>query len=468
MTLARQLSVKQFAFLKIANLFLKQLQPLQNVDMRGWAPWWRVRESFAGAWQENVEIRPETILRHPTVYACVTLIAGDISKMRCRLMSVDRNDIWTEAESPAFSPFFRKPNSYQEPIEFFSTWIISKLVNGNTYVLKQRDQRGVVVGGYVLDPSKVIVQQATDGSIWYELRRDYLSRVAAESIVVPSREIIHDKCFPLFHPLVGVSPLEAAGLVATQALNVWHSSSEFFGNGAQPGGVLTVQGSPSQIITEDLKTRWDANFSGANAGKVAVIADGMKYEPLKPLNATDAQMVETLKLADEAICRVFHVPGYKVGVGPQPTFNNVGALNQQYYNECLQHPTESIEQLLDEGLELPKPYRVAFDTGDLLRMDEAALITSEKAAQGLKTPNESRNRLNLPGIAGGETVYRQEQEHSLETLAALDAAARRAALTGETETPPSDPEPEDPDPTDVDDAKSLDRFEVALWRKMAA
>ena len=166
MTLAqRQLSVKQFAFLKMANLFLKQLAPLANVDMRGWAPWWRVRESYAGAWQENVEIRPETILRHPTVYACVTLIAGDISKMSCGLYTVDGDDIWTKAESPSFSPFLRKPNRYQTRAEFFSTWVISKLVNGNTYVLKQRDQRGIVVAGYVLDPSRVEVKQATDGSI---------------------------------------------------------------------------------------------------------------------------------------------------------------------------------------------------------------------------------------------------------------------------------------------------------------
>ena len=38
-----------------------------------------------------------------------------------------------------------KPNRYQTRIQFFETWLISKLRTGNAYVLKERDQRNVVV-----------------------------------------------------------------------------------------------------------------------------------------------------------------------------------------------------------------------------------------------------------------------------------------------------------------------------------
>ena len=49
-------------------------------------------------------------------------------------------------------------------------------------------------------------------------------------------------------------------------------------------------------------------------------------------------------------------------------------------------------------------------------MDTVSLITSEKAAAGIKTPNESRRRLNLPRIAGGDTVYLQQQDYSIEAI----------------------------------------------------
>ena len=52
---------------------------------------------------------------------------------------------------------------------------MSKLVHGNTYVLKQRDARGVVVAGYVLDPTKVTPLVAPDGSIFYALGRSDLA-----------------------------------------------------------------------------------------------------------------------------------------------------------------------------------------------------------------------------------------------------------------------------------------------------
>ena len=50
-------------------------------------------------------------------------------------------DVWNVSTSPAFSPVLRKPNRYQNHIQFVENWIMSKLTRGNAYVLKERDQR---------------------------------------------------------------------------------------------------------------------------------------------------------------------------------------------------------------------------------------------------------------------------------------------------------------------------------------
>lgn len=400
---------------------------LASVDSRsGWFP--IVRESYAGAWQNNVEVSLEHVLAHPTVFACVTLIAFDVSKLRIKLVQQLENDIWPEVDSPSYSPVLRKPNKWQNRIQFYQTWMLSKLVHGNTFVLVQRDGREIITALYVLDPNRVKPLVAPDGSVYYELKRDDLSRQPVEQVIVPASEIIHDKYITLYHPLVGLSPLYASGVAATQGVNIQNNSAHFFANGAIPGGLLLAPGAISQETADRIKTAWESNYGGVNAGRVAVLGDNLRYEPVKMMSSVDSQLVEQLKWSDEKICGAYHVPGYKVGVGQRPPYNQAAQLNQEYYSDCIQVQLESIELLLDEGLGLApgkiegRQLGTEFDLDGILRMDAAALVSSEKEAvgAGLKSPNESRRKLNLPPVKGGESPMMQQQQFSLQALSERD------------------------------------------------
>lgn len=393
---------------------------MSPVDNRG--GWWPiVREPFGGAWQQNVEITLETSLASTAVMRCLSLISSDISKMRLRLVALDKDGIWIETATSAFNAVIRRPNRYQNRIQFYESWVLSKLIHGNTYALKQRDGRGVVTALYILDPLRTKPLVAHDGSVYYQLRRDDLTGITDDDVIVPAREIIHDRWNTFFHPLVGLSPLYAAGLAANQGVGIRKHSTTFFSNNAQPGGILTAPGAIADATAARLKAHWDANYTGANAGKVAVLGDGLKFEPMA-FKASDSQLIEQLKLTDQAVCTVFGVPAYKVGVGQAPAYNNVEALDQQYYSGCLQPLIEAIELALDEGLELPAPYGTEFDLDDLLRMDSATLVKTlaEGVNGGLFSPNEGRKRLNLPPTKGGETPYLQQQNFSLAALSDRD------------------------------------------------
>jgi HK97 family phage portal protein len=395
----------------------------ESVSSRG--GWWPiVHEPFAGAWQRNIERRVEDVLACSTVYTCISLIAGDIGKMRLRLVQQDKNGIWTETESSAFSPVLKKPNRYQTRQQFIENWMVSKLSRGNTYVLKQRDQRGVVVALYILDPCTVKPMVADDGSVWYQLSKDNLSNVPTAIPYVPASEIIHDRMKALYHPLCGVSPLHACGLSAAQAIKIQEGSESFFANGAMPGGILVAPGKISELTVKSLKDQWDNNYSGQNRGKVAVLGDNLRYERMT-LTAHDAQLIEQLKWTAENVAACFMVPGYMVGAGDPPSYNNIEALNQQYYSQCLQTHIEAIEALLDEGLPLPKKYGCEFNLDDLLRMDTATLVRSEAEAvkAGIKAPNEARARLNLGPAKGGNSPMMQQQNFSLEALAERPTAS---------------------------------------------
>ena len=386
----------------------------------GWFP--LVREPFTGAWQQNAEINVQNVLCYSVVYACVTLIASDIGKLRIKLVEEDEDGITAEIDNPAYSPVLRKPNGYQNRIKFLEQWIVSKLLYGNTYALKQRDARGVVSALYILDPSRVMPAVSPDGAVFYQLATDNLSGLE-DGIVAPAEEIIHDVMIPLFHPLIGVSPIMACGLSAIQGLKVQNNSAAFFGNGANPSGVLTAPGHIPPEIVARLKETWDAGFSGDNAGKVAILGDGLKFEAMT-MRATDAQLIEQLRWTGENVCTAFHVPAYMVGVGPAPTYNNVEALQAQYYTQCLQNLIECIELLLDEGLALTPGLYTELDLDSLLRMDTATKTkaAAESIGSGAVAPNEARARwFNLPKVKGGESPYLQMQNYSLEALAKRDA-----------------------------------------------
>lgn len=383
------------------------------------AGWWPViRESFAGAWQRGIAVPIEDALAHPTYWACVTLIAGDVAKIRPKLVEhVDGIDVEVERQSP-YAPVLDRPNHYQNRIQFFTYWMLSKLTRGNAYALKERDSRGIVTGLYLLDPLRVRPMVSPTGQVFYACQQDLLAGLTEASFVIPAREIIHDIGFAPYHPLCGFSPVYAAGHAALQALTINANATRLFKNGSQVGGILTA---PNQISNETaarLEKYWQDNYSGdQNIGKVAVLGDGLKFEKPTVMSAVDAQLIDQLKWDDEKICGVHHVPPYKVAVGPLPSYNNVDALSQDYYGTCLQYYFESIELCLTEGLELPK-YEVEFCVEDLDRMDMAQRmeVATKSVTGGISSPNEARAKFNQPKVKGGERPFLQKQMWPLELL----------------------------------------------------
>jgi HK97 family phage portal protein len=430
--------------------------------------WWPiVSEPFAGAWQRNLGINAGSVLGNVTVFRCIGLISSDIAKMRPRLITETQPGVWEEAESAAFSPVIRKPNHFQNRIQFFENWVSSKLSAGNTYVLKERDQRGVVVAMYVLDPRRVKPLVADNGDVYYQLYSDNLASVS-EQTVVPASEIIHDRWNCLFHPLVGLSPIYANSLVATQGLRIQEHSAKFFANGANPGGVLTAPGRISNETADRLKADWEQRFSGANVGRVAVLGDGLKYEAMA-VNALDSQLIEQLRWTAETICASYGVPAYKAGAAPAPAQTNIEALARQYYQDCLQIHIESIELCLDEGLALPDRYGIEFDLDGLMRMDTATLIEalSKAAGAGLLKPDEGRKRLGYGPVPGGDTPYMQEQNWPLALLAGRELPVRPP--TAPKPLPPAD-DGDDDGSGDAGDQQSADdqRRQIAAQIRRAA
>lgn len=382
-----------------------------------------IRESYSGAFQQNVVIDgPKDLLSFSGIFAPLTLIANDIAKLRVKLVAEGDDDICAEVKQSPFLPVLNRPNHYQNRIQFWAMWIITKLLWGNVYVLKVREPgRRIVRQLYILDPARVKPLVTSEGDVYYELSMDQLNRVGG-TIVVPASEMIHDRMNCLFHPLIGVSPIYACALSATMGRKIQNNSTLFFGNSSRPSGILVT---PSSISDEDalkMKNRWEENYGGANTGRTAVLGNGLKYESISAA-AEQSQLIEQLDWTKFDCADVFHVPQFKVG-GDVPSGATIESLNLMYYSDCLQSLIEAAELCMDEGIELPAGNYVEFDLDGLLRMDQSAqmkLLTD--GVKGVLKIDEARRKLNLPGVAGGNVVYLQQQNFSTEALAKRDASA---------------------------------------------
>ena len=404
------------------------------------------REPFAGAWQRNISCEgPGTLLSFSPIYACVTRIASDIAKLSLGLKMKDERGITVDApKNSPYAAILRKQNSYQNRIQFFRYWLLCKLLFGNAYAIKFRDLRGIVTSLYLVDPRKVTPLVTPDGGVYYSISGDDLARMPTGYAAAPASEVIHDRGPTLWHPLVGVPPLYAAALSGTLGLQIQRNSAAFFSNMSRPSGMLSGPGVINEVTAERLKKEWETNYRAGNIGRTAVLGDGLKYESMA-IAAEASQLAEQLGLTAIDVATAHGMPAYKINQGPMPTNNNVGALNQQYYSDCLQVHIEDIELCLDEGLGLPDGYSTRFDLNGLLRTDPASLYTALGVAvdKTLMTPDEAREELDLPPVEGGDTLYKQEQNYSLAALAKRDAREDPFAKGSPEPAPVVTPEPDD-------------------------
>jgi HK97 family phage portal protein len=408
--------------MRIFGLEIKRAQ-LSPVPGGGGGGWFRIKEAFSGAWQMNVEEKHATVLCYPTLYACLNRIASDIGKLPALLKREDENGIWkTDTANTAFWPVLRKPNHYQTAQQFREAWQLSRLTHGNTYVLKERDARGVVVKLYVLDPCNVMPMVSDSGDVYYQLNFPSAENLLpanypAAQLIVPASEIIHDRLNCFHHQLIGVPPLCAAHWPAVKNLKILRDATRFFSNGANPGGILTAPAGMSDVDAQAVKDYWNTNFQGENSGKVAVIGADMKFTPFA-FKAADSQLVEQMRYSDEQICQPFGIHPFIVGIGTIPAGLKTDDVTNTYYQFALQAPIEAMENLLDEGLGISRPLGVELDLGPLLRMDFAkrAEVMGKLVGDGIATPNEGRFEFGYAPLEGGDTVYMQQQDFPLDQV----------------------------------------------------
>lgn len=385
----------------------RQAAPVEKsagVPSQGFLPTLGAVGSAAG-----VVISQATALTVSTVYACVSIRAQDVARCRPALWRPLADGSRERVLDHQATKLFRRPNRLQTWFEFAQQMEASFLLRGNAYAVALRDRRGAVQELIPVNPDAVMVLEASDGSIFYNVSRVGLFQVSVLQglpTAIPAEDVLHLRDLS-FNATVGAGRITLGRDSIGVALAQEQQAARWMANGSRPSGVLKTAKQLSQAAADRLKVSWNSLFSGvSNVGAVAILEDGLEWQQMN-LTAADMEYLEQRKFSVLDVCRWFRMPPHKVAVVEGSSKLNQTQADQDYVNNVIMPDLEMWEQKLTQFFDLDEEgLEVNFDESALLRADIMTRLNIGRLGvlSGLMSPNEWRKSEKMTPVDGGDEV----------------------------------------------------------------
>ncbi|MDO5116196.1 MAG: phage portal protein [Synergistaceae bacterium] len=249
---------------------------------------------------EVVNIR--TAMAVSAVYACVGIIAETIGQLPVRVKKGKRGG---GTEPADYHPIYRllgiRPNEWQTSQEFREMMTQHLCLTGNCYAEIIRDNKGTPRELLPLQPQHVTVEQRRNWDVNYRVQAQ---NGTARNLT--QKDIFHLK-YRTLDGYRGISPIGWQRETVGNAIAALNYSSRMLKNGGRPSGVLEIPNLLGEEAYKRLKSSWEENYSGKNAGKTAILEEGAKYSAVSMSNE-DMQFIQSRQFTVEEVARIFRVP----------------------------------------------------------------------------------------------------------------------------------------------------------------
>lgn len=400
---------------------------------------------FFGGTTSGKAVTERSAMQMTAVYSCVRILAEAIAGLPLHLYKYGEDGSKEKATGhPLYALLHDEPNPEMTSFVFRETLMSHLLLWGNAYAQIIRNGKGDVVALYPLMPNRMKVDRDEHGELYYEYQtsQDDAHTMKGSVIRLSPRDVLHVPGLG-FDGLVGYSPIAMAKNAIGLAIATEEYGSKFFANGATPGGVLEH---PNVVKDpERVRSSWNAAFGGsANANKVAVLEEGMKYTPIS-ISPEQAQFLETRKFQIDEIARIFRVPPHMIGDLEKSSFSNIEQQSLEFVKYTLDPWVCRWEQSMQRALlksDEKSAYFLKFNVDGLLRGDYQSRMNGYAVGRqnGWMSANDIRELENLDRISaedGGDLYLVNGNMVPL-----VSAGAAYSATTQETEEPSSEEETE--------------------------
>ena len=351
-------------------------------------------------------------LSEATYFACLKVLSESLGKLPLKLQQFrpDRG-IRTAREHPYYRMLNERPNRHMTASVFWGTTELCRLHYGNAYAwIDTRDPQRPQL--WPIDPRTV--------QVWYddacELRNApdvyYLVNSKQGRTVLTSEEVLHFKSHQTLDGLVGVSVREQlAGTIqgntkAQKLINAMYDS------GMTAKAVLQYTGSQNSENVKQLIKEVGQYLKGegkSGADKLIPLPQGFNLTPLN-MKLSDSQFLEVKQYTALQIASAFGVKPYQVGDYTKSSYASAEAQQLSFLVDTLLYIVKQYEEEIGYKLltdiEEADGYHAKFNTAVILRADQQTQISTLSVAVSsfLMTPNEAREKLDLPAKEGGDQL----------------------------------------------------------------
>jgi HK97 family phage portal protein len=351
----------------------------------------------------GAHVDPQRASGLATAGACIGVISQALAAVPLNLYRRAGNGGRERAtDHPLYGVLHDAPNGTMTAFEAREALIASLLISGNAYAAIDWNARGQVVGLQPLDPGRVAVERLESGRLRYRVTdRSGRLRIHVQD------EILHLRYRLARDGVMGLSPIQIGRETFSLAITQQETAAGLAAKGNRPSGALVF---PNMLgaagkdgAIEKLRAKIEANTVTSS---VLVLDGGADWKSFS-MTAKDAEFLESRKLTNLDVCRIFGVPPTVVGILDHGTYSNVEMESRALVVRCLAPMARRIEQAMNVAL-LPIGSRrllfVEHDLAGLLRGDMKARYESYRIGRewGWLSPNEIRGWENLPEIDGGE------------------------------------------------------------------
>ncbi len=349
-------------------------------------------------------VNERSAMQLTAVYACVRILAEGVAGLPLHLYKCGKNGSREKAvDHPLYFLLHDEPNPEMTSFVFRETLMTHLLLYGNCYCQIIRDGRGQVTALYPLMPNQMSVDRDEKGQLYYTYLRssEEADTMKKGTVYLLPEDVLHIPALG-FDGLVGYSPIAMAKNSIGMGLACEEYGAKFFANGAAPSGVLEHPGTIKDITR--LRESWNAIYGGSkNAGKVAILEEGMHYSPIS-ISPNEAQFLETRKFQVDEIARIFHVPPHMIGDLERSTFSNIEQQSLEFVKYTLNPWVCRWEQALTRSLLSPKEkreYCIKFNVDGLLRGDYQSRMNGYAVGRqnGWMSANDIRELENMDKIS---------------------------------------------------------------------
>lgn len=362
--------------------------------------------------------REDAAMRQNAVWDCVTLLGDSVAQVPRHVFRRLEDGQRLRLRNHPVARVLRNPNPNMSSFTYWRTTTMHLVGWGNAFSVITRDAAGSVVRLDPIHPARVDIEELSDGSFRYVVNPEaslLTGRVAVRSPVprpelavirVSSEDMLHivDKTFD---GRIGVSPLRLHALSIQSAQNQEDYSAAYYKNAPRMSGFVETDRALGVPETKLLRDRFKELFSrgAVHEASIAILTNGLKFNPLTTVNPADADYVNSRKLSTAEIAAIFRVPTTFLNQLDAATYDNVLNLSLGFVRFTLTPYFRNIEE------ELGRKLIRARDRSEIFVEHQAAALLRSTVkeryeayrialAAGFLTGNEVRSLENLPPLEG--------------------------------------------------------------------